>query len=221
MTNHLAIIGDIIQSKQVEDRGKLQESINQAFETVHDQYPDLVQSKFTLTLGDEFQAVLTPSNQIFELLDHLEALIPIPFRFGLGYGTLTTDYDENVSIGADGPAYWHAREAINFIHDQNWSGKTNGYLVTEDESFDRTMNNLILVSDTLKSEWTNLQKETFEEMLDRDIYTAEFNQKQFADALEISASSLSKRLNNGNIKIYLHTRNTMGYLLEEFDEPSK
>lgn len=221
MTNHLAIIGDIIQSKQVEDRGKLQETMNQAFETIHDQYPDLVQSKFTLTLGDEFQALLTPSNQIFELLDHLEALIPIPFRFGLGYGTLTTDYDESVSIGADGPAYWHAREAIDLIHDQNWSGKTKGYLVTEDETFDRTMNNLMLVSDTLKSEWTNLQKETFGEMLDKDIYTSEFNQKQFADALEISASSLSKRLNNGNIKIYLHTRNTMGYLLEEFDESSK
>lgn len=218
MANHLAIIGDIIQSKQVNNRAQLQEDMNHAFEKIHSQYPDLIHSKFTLTLGDEFQALLSPSKKIFELLDDLQILIPIPFRFGLGYGTLTTDFDTNVSIGADGPAYWHAREAIETIHDQNWSGKTTGYMITKNEKFDRTMNNFFLLSDTLKNEWTDLQKETFVQMLKQNIYTADFNQKQFADSLGISASSLSKRLNNGNIKIYLHTRNTMGYLLEVFDE---
>lgn len=221
MINHLAIIGDIIGSKQVKDRAQLQEAIQQAFETIHQAYPDLIQSKFTLTLGDEFQALLTPSKQVFELLDHLEKLIPVPFRFGLGYGDLTTDFDENVSIGADGPAFWHAREAIDHIHDQNWSGKTKGYLITKDETFDRMMNDFILLSDTLKNEWTDLQKKTFEEMLGHGIYTTDFNQKEFAESLGISASSLSKRLNNGNIKIYLQARNTMGYLLEGFDESTK
>lgn len=221
MTNHLAIIGDIIQSKQVKNRAQLQESINRAFETIHEKYPDLIQSKFTLTLGDEFQALLSPVKEVFELVDHLKKLIPVPFRFGLGYGTLTTDFDKDVSIGSDGPAYWHAREAIEIIHDQNWSGKTQGYIITKDETFDRTMNNLILLSDTLQSEWTDLQKETFEHLLKQNIYTSDFNQKQFAESLGITPSSLSKRLNNGNIKIYLHSRNTMGDLLEVFDESAK
>lgn len=221
MTKYLAIIGDIIQSKEVEDRDKLQDAINQAFDTIQTKYPDLIQSKFTLTLGDEFQALLTPSEQIFEMLDQLEKLIPVPFRFGIGYGALSTSFDKNVSIGADGPAYWNAREAIEIIHDKNWSGKTKGYIVTKNKAFDMTVNNLLLVSDTLKSEWTDLQKKTFESMLDENIYSNDFNQKKFAETLDISASSLSKRLNNGNIKIYLHTRNTMGYLLEEFHESAK
>lgn len=221
MTSYVALIGDIIQSKQVADRSQLQESINNAFETIHERYPDLIQSKFTLTLGDEFQALLTPSKTIFKLLDHLEMLIPVSFRFGLGYGTLTTDFNKDVSIGADGPAYWHAREAIDIIHDQNWSGKTKGYVVTKDDKFDRTINNLLLLSDTLKDGWTDLQRKTFEQMLSKEIYTADFNQKEFADELGISASSLSKRLNVGNIKIYLHSRNTMGYLLEEFGETNE
>ena len=221
MTSYVSLIGDIIQSKQVADRSQLQESINNAFETIHERYPDLIQSKFTLTLGDEFQALLTPSKTIFKLLDHLEMLIPVSFRFGLGYGTLTTDFNKDVSIGADGPAYWHAREAIDIIHDQNWSGKTKGYVVTKDDKFDRTINNLLLLSDTLKDGWTDLQRKTFEQMLSKEIYTADFNQKEFADELGISASSLSKRLNVGNIKIYLHSRNTMGYLLEEFGETNE
>lgn len=221
MTSYVALIGDIIQSKQVTNRSQLQETINHAFETIHKLYPDLVQSKFTLTLGDEFQALLTPSKTIFKLLDHLEMLIPVSFRFGLGYGTLTTDFNKDVSIGADGLAYWHAREAIDIIHDKNWSGKTKGYVVTKDDKFDRTINNLLLLSDTLKDEWTDLQRKTFEQMLNKEIYTDDFNQKEFADELGISASSLSKRLNVGNIKIYLHSRNTMGYLLEEFGETDK
>lgn len=89
--------------------------------------------------------------------------------------------------------------------------------MTKDEKFDRTINSLLLLSDTLKDGWTDLQRTTFEEMLAKQIYTEHFNQKEFAAALDISASSLSKRLNNGNIKIYLHARNTMGYLLEGFD----
>lgn len=221
MTSYVALIGDIIQSKQVTDRSQLQESINNAFETIHERYPDLIQSKFTLTLGDEFQALLTPSKTIFQMLDYLEMLIPVSFRFGLGYGTLTTDFNKDVSIGADGPAYWHAREAIDIIHDQNWSGKTKGYVVTKDDKFDRTINNLLLLSDTLKDGWTDLQRKTFEQMLSKEIYKADFNQKEFADELGISASSLSKRLNVGNIKIYLHSRNTMGYLLEEFGETNE
>ena len=218
MTNYVAIIGDIIQSKQVNDRAKLQETIQTAFKRIDSKYSNVIQSKFTLTLGDEFQALLKLSKEIFELLEELEYLIPVPFRYGLGYGTLNTDFDKEVSIGADGPAYWHAREAIERIHDQNWSGKTNGFIVTKDEVFDHTLNNFILLSDTLKNDWTNLQKETFHALLNQGIYSNDFSQKHFADSLDITASSLSKRLNNGNIKIYLHTRNTMGYLLEVFDE---
>lgn len=221
MRNYLAFIGDVIDSKQVKYRSELQEALKHAFKAINEQYPELIISKFTLTLGDEFQALLVPSKQVFEVIDHLERLIPVPFRYGMGYGTLMTDYDEEISIGADGPAFWHAREAIDHIHDQNWSGKTNGYVVTKDEMFDQTLNNLLLLSDTLKSEWTDLQKYTFEKMISNGIYSTDFNQKKFASILDVSQSSLSKRLNKGNIKIYLHTRHTMGKLLEGFDESTK
>lgn len=218
MTNYIALIGDIIESKQVNDRAKLQINMQDAFDHINSKYDAIIRSKFTLTLGDEFQALLKPSKKVFELLEDLEFLIPVSFRYGLGYGIMKTDFDTEISIGADGPAYWHAREAIEKIHDQNWSGKTKGYIVTKDEIFDRTFNNFILLSDTIKSEWTNLQKETFRALLSEGIYSNDFSQKDFADSLGISPSSLSKRLNNGNIKIYLHTRNTMGHLLEVFDE---
>lgn len=97
----------------------------------------------------------------------------------------------------------------------------NGFVMTKDKTFELTINNLLLVSDTLKFEWTDLLKYTFEQLLSSEIYSTDFNQKDFATSLGISQSSLSKHLNKGNIKIYLHTRNTMGYLLEEFDESVK
>lgn len=41
---------------------------------------------------------------------------PYQVRFGIGVGKILTDINPELSIGADGPAYWHARKAINYIH---------------------------------------------------------------------------------------------------------
>ena len=104
MANYIALIGDIIESKQVNDRAKLQINMQDAFDHINSKYDAIIRSKFTLTLGDEFQALLKPSKKVFELLEDLEFLIPVSFRYGLGYGIMKTDFDTEISIGADGPA---------------------------------------------------------------------------------------------------------------------
>lgn len=53
---------------------------------------------------------------IFHLIDLINHHMDIPIRFGVGVGSILTDINPDISIGADGPAYWHAREAIRYIH---------------------------------------------------------------------------------------------------------
>ena len=67
MTNYIALIGDIIDSKQVKDRAMLQKTMQDTFDHINSKYDAIIHSKFTLTLGDEFQALLKPSQNIFEL----------------------------------------------------------------------------------------------------------------------------------------------------------
>lgn len=36
-------------------------------------------------------------------------------RFGVGIGPITTDIHRDMAIGADGPGYYKAREAIDYL----------------------------------------------------------------------------------------------------------
>lgn len=54
---------------------------------------------------------------LFQIIDRINfAMQPYQVRFGLCLGEILTDINPEQSIGADGPAYWHARKAINYIH---------------------------------------------------------------------------------------------------------
>ena len=221
MEHYLAIIGDLIQSREIKDRKAVQKKIEQTFDEINREYNELILSKITLTLGDEFQLLAKPKKGIFALLDTLEMKLGLPFRLGIGYGTLLTDINPEQSIGADGEAFWKARSSIDYVHDKDWNGKNRVRLKGFGEERDLLLNALLATSDTLKSQWTSLQEETFHEMLKRKIYQDSFEQKPFAKQLGISESSLTKRLNAGNIKLYLHARLAIEASMEAYHAETK
>mgnify|MGYP001481708796 CR=1 FL=1 len=210
---YIALIGDLIHSRRIEDRLSVQEHIKKVFSAISTDYSDCVVSRLTLTLGDEFQALLKPDKEIFLLLDDLEYRLGLPFRSGLGYGTLLTEIDPKISIGADGEAFWNARSAIENVREKSWGGRSRVRIEGLAER-QEVVNALFLLSDAIKLDWTQLQKETFGELLKRKIYSESFEQKSLAEDLSISQSSLSKRLSSSGIKLYLHARNVLGEELE-------
>ncbi|HGC8480018.1 TPA: SatD family protein, partial [Streptococcus agalactiae] len=147
---YLALIGDIINSKQILERETFQQSFQQLMTELSDVYGEELISPFTITAGDEFQALLKPSKKVFQIIDHIQlALKPVNVRFGLGTGNIITSINSNESIGADGPAYWHARSAINHIHDKNDYGTVQVAICLDDEdqNLELTLNSLISAGD--------------------------------------------------------------------------
>ena len=59
---YIAIIGDIKNSKKIVDRGAIQEHLKKILDNINLKYSDCIASKFTITLGDEFQGLLTTGN---------------------------------------------------------------------------------------------------------------------------------------------------------------
>ncbi|HHT25240.1 MAG TPA: SatD protein [Clostridiaceae bacterium] len=220
MDNYLVIIGDLIGSRQIEDkdRSRLQRKIKFAFNEINVTFKSLIVSKLMLTLGDEFQSILKIDSQIFQMIDKIQLSIDHPFRLGIGYGEITTQIDPEFSIGSDGPAFWNARKAVEDVHKNNWNGRCNLMFKGSDFKKDELINTLILNSETLKTMWTETQYQTFKTILNLGIYQDDFIQKDVAEFADISESSLSKRLTKGNIKIYLHTRKIIGKLLEGYHE---
>ena len=204
---YLALIADVIDSKMVQERFDLQKQVEKTLQKMNELFGDYLASRFTLTLGDEFQALLEVDAPVFQIVDTLRSeLTPTQLRFGIGLGEIVTAIDPLQSIGADGPAYWNARAAINFVHQKNDYGSTQIYFSSGKENQDFFVNALIASGEAIRSGWRDSQEEILLNLLKRSVYSESFSQQDLAQSLAINPSALSKRLKSSSIRVYLRGR---------------
>ena len=204
---YLALIADVIDSKMVQERFDLQKQLEKTLQTMNELFGEFLASNFTLTLGDEFQALLKVDAPVFQMIDTLRSeLTPTQLRFGIGLGEIVTTIDPLQSIGADGPAYWNARAAINLVHQKNDYGNTQIYFSSGKENQDFFVNALIASGEAILSGWRGSQEEILLDLLKRCVYSENFSQQDLAQSLEINPSALSKRLKSSSIRVYLRGR---------------
>ena len=204
---YLALIADVIDSKMVQERFDLQKQLEKTLQTMNELFGEFIASNFTLTLGDEFQGLLKVDAPVFQIIDTLRSeLTPTQLRFGIGLGEIVTAIDPLQSIGADGPAYWNARAAINLVHQKNDYGNTQIYFSSGKENQDFFVNALIASGEAIRSGWRGSQEEILLDLLKRCVYSENFSQQDLAQSLEINPSALSKRLKSSSIRGYLRGR---------------
>ena len=204
---YLALIADVIDSKMVQERLDLQKQVEKTLQKMNELFGDYLASRFTLTLGDEFQALLKVDAPIFQIIDTLRSeLTPTQLRFGIGLGEIVTAIDPLQSVGADGPAYWNARAAINFVHQKNDYGNTQIYFSSGKENQDFFVNALIASGEAIRSGWRDSQEEILLNLLKRSVYSESFSQQDLAQSISINPSALSKRLKSSSIRVYLRGR---------------
>ena len=204
---YLALIADVIDSKMVQERFDLQKQVEKTLQKMNELFGDYMVSRFTLTLGDEFQALLKVDAPIFQIIDTLRSeLTPTQLRFGIGLGEIVTAIDPLQSVGADGPAYWNARAAINFVHQKNDYGNTQIYFSSGKENQDYFVNAFIASGEAIRSGWRESQEEILLNLLKRSVYSENFSQQDLAQSLGLNPSALSKRLKSSSIRVYLRGR---------------
>lgn len=204
---YLALIADVIDSKMVQARFNLQKQLEETLQKMNGLFADYLASRFTLTLGDEFQALLEVDAPVFQIIDTLRLeLNPTQLRFGIGLGEIVTAIDPLQSVGADGPAYWNARAAINLVHQKNDYGNTQIYFSSGKENKDFFVNALIASGEAIRSSWRDSQEEILLNLLKRSVYSESFSQQDLAQSLALNPSALSKRLKSSSIRVYLRGR---------------
>ena len=124
---YCAMIGDLINSKKLpaEDRAAIQERLKALLNGVNENFSSFLVSPFLMTLGDEFQGVLTaakPALEIIEFLGQNLMEFPIQIRYGIGIGELSTSVNREQALGDDGPAYYYARQGIEQLKKDGWTG---------------------------------------------------------------------------------------------------
>lgn len=116
---YMAIIGDIKESKKIEKRSIMQKKLNKILGEVNELYDSDISAKFIITLGDEFQGLLNKGEHILDMIQYIQKkMYPVKIRFGIGIGEISTEIYHEAAIGADGPAYYAAREVLEKIRNQ-------------------------------------------------------------------------------------------------------
>lgn len=111
------LIGDIVKSRKVKQRKELQLKLENALFRINNDYQRFIESKFLVTVGDEFQGVLKPTAPVYKIICIIaESIFPVQVRLGLGLGSITTPVKET-ALGMDGPVFHAAREALNIAHE--------------------------------------------------------------------------------------------------------
>ena len=215
---YCAMIGDLIDSKKIKDdeRKMVQVRLHQLLDEMNIRFSEYLASPFLITLGDEFQGLLTaaePALEIIEYIDRGLARHQVRMRYGIGLGEISTGpVNRAQALGDDGPAYHYAREGVDLMREMGWTGfpvsiQTKRHDAPLLETICRLLNDLT-------EDWSAVQRQYVLDMevLGEQLLTAEKN--------GVSQSNISRALKRGHYQTYQYAKETLKqYLLSTYDCP--
>lgn len=110
------LMGDIVGSRE-EDQTMLQENFARLIKKVNQDFASSFESPLTITLGDEFQGIVTSAREAAEVVIALEEYrwdldVEILIRYSLGLGEISTPINPTIAYGMLGPGLLEVREAL-------------------------------------------------------------------------------------------------------------
>lgn len=216
---YIAIIGDIKNSKELEDRKGTQIKLCTVLNEINEKYKSLISAKFMITLGDEFQGLLCNGEGVLDIIEEIQReMYPVEIRFGVGVGQITTEINAEMAIGADGPGYYKAREAIEILRRSEYRNKTQAANIrieveNDENSIAIMLNTIFSLIAVIQNNWSERQREI---VWAYEKYGG--SQLECAERLNVSQSSVQRSLINGNYYAYKDAKETVNTVLKEIGE---
>ena len=120
----IALIADMVKSRELlrAERADVQLSFSEFIDELNRRYRHAILARFVITLGDEFQGLLSEARILPDVLWDIHYKFQMrSLRVGVGYGLIDTSIGRN-AINIDGPALHHARNAIDFAKKEKLLG---------------------------------------------------------------------------------------------------
>jgi SatD family protein len=115
-TPYVALIGDAIASRALPDRlrAKLQAELRRAMPDFNRRWRRFVVARFAVTLGDEFQCLLSGAEPVWDIAHAVRSEFPeVDWVVACGRGPITTHLGKGLSAPeVDGPCFHLARAAM-------------------------------------------------------------------------------------------------------------
>lgn len=213
---YIAVIGDIKNSKEIAERRNIQLKLKEVLDKINEKYESAIASKFMITLGDEFQGLLCHGKDAIDIIEEIQQeMYPVQIRFGVGIGAISTDINPEMAIGADGPGYYKARAAIEWLKDSEQRSKVQASdirieIENDRNSNSRLLNTILALMTTISNNWSERQREI---IWDFERYKG--SQAECAERLGVTQSSVQRSLTNGNYYAYKDAKDTIKEALTE------
>jgi hypothetical protein len=189
MNNNLVLIADIEGSRKTSDRGTLQETLKTTLFGLNHDRGSLV-APYTLTLGDEFQAVFDSAGRVFaDAVEILAAIHPQVARFSLGIGTITTAINPVAALEMDGPAFYAARDGMSILKKNRGLFRASGI---QSAGIDLVNSTLCLTASEMRK-WKPIRLRTMA-LLNRGLSVKEISRE-----LGLSDKGIYKTIADGNL----------------------
>ena len=213
---YYAIIGDIKNSKEIDNRYEVQNKLKKILDDINLKYKADIKANFLITLGDEFQGLLNSPAFALEIVKYTQReLYPVKLRFGIGIGEISTEINQKAAIGADGPAFYAAREMINFLKNEEKHLKNQapdiqiGYYNSKTIEIDE-INIMLTLIKVIEDSWTDKQRYTIWDMMLNG-----GSQEKCAKRMMTSQSTVARRLLDGKYLIYLKSLKIIGEAIDK------
>ncbi len=199
---YVTVIGDLVGSRSLEpkERVEVQKRFEATLEKINRDFGSEIASLFLITAGDETQGILKHPTCCYEILRQIQIdLTPTEIVFGVGVGTLTTEIGE-YAVGADGPAFHLAREALTTVKEER---KAYGKSILREvrfhsnlELFDTVVNGFFLALSVVKSHWTDKQTRIL------NLLEKGKNPTDVAKMLDVPLSNVSRTVETARFREY-------------------
>lgn len=148
-------------------------------------------------------------SEIYTALEIKNAMYPVKFRISIGIGCMSTDIDPQMAIGADGEAFHRARAGMERIRIEERSHgmarEDDGAIriTSEYKDFDEIINVIMILTGTIRKNWTERQGEIARHCVDSLIKHSELSQIDAAQQFGITQGTISKSLSSSDTLAYV------------------
>ena len=191
------IMCDIVKSRSTGDKASLNKKFNQVVKEQNHNYKKQLLSPLTITLGDEFQGLVSSVINAFQLANTIKLKLlmqGIRTRFVIGEIFLDTKLNKNIAWNMMGTGLSEARELLNDKTDKN------EYRFS---LFNKTDYNILLNAvgrslTIIERDWSLKQTELISSM----IMDSELTAKKISMKAKVGVSSVYAVLEAGNYATY-------------------
>lgn len=211
----IALIADIVRSRrfQGQARERLQEKVQLVLDELNEACNSALLARFTITIGDQFQALFRTARPVANLLWDLESAMPeVELRIGIGHGKLDTELRQE-AVGMDGPVWHQARDAVEEAKKESLAGGVFRGFKADDE----VLNGMARLLNHVRSQWTDRQRSVIR--LLRDPATA--SQTEVASKLNLSRQAVHNRLKSTGWFAWSDAEKAFRQVLSQYDYTEK